>query len=184
MVARASSSAPAYRKLTRLHRTVGLLSQLWLGPDHLLHVQSTGYTESYRRFYLRDIQCLLIVHTGRRTYLALTLLVLLLIVAAIMAGVGSGGVGYAILVGAFLPFFLWNHLLGPGCRVVVVTAVHQESIPALSRLPRTRRIVAELTALIEAAQADLAAGPPPDAPVVEGGTTPPLPPPLPPLPTS
>jgi len=182
MTVASASPATPYRKLTRVHRTVGLLSQLWLGPDHLLHVQSTGYTESYRRFYLRDIQCLLIVHTARRTYLALTLVILFFVVAAIMAGVGSGTGGYVILAVVFLPFFLWNHLLGPGCRAVLVTAVHQENIAALSRLPKTRRIVAELKALIEAAQVDLAAEPVPAAPVAsagDGGTVPPLPPPLP-----
>lgn len=174
--------APAYRKLTRLHRTLGAMSQLWLGPDHLLHVQSTGYTESYRRFYLRDIQCMLVVHTGRRTYLAITLAVFVLILAAMMAQGGSGLVGFVILGVVFLPLFLWNHLLGPGCRVVVITAVQQENVASLSRLPKTRRVLGELQALIEAAQADLAAGPAaaPVAPAAETGTTPPIPPPLPP----
>lgn len=182
MAAPAATPAPAYRKLTRLHRTLGAMSQLWLGPDHLLHVQSTGYTESYRRFYLRDIQCMLVVHTGRRAYLALTLGAIMLIIVAFMTQGGAGPVGFGILAAVFLPLFLWNHLLGPGCRVVLITAVQQENIASLSRLPKTRRVLGELRTQIEAAQADLAVVPEvvPAAPVPETGTTPPIPPPLPP----
>lgn len=174
---------PAYRKLTRMHRGIGAMSQLWLGGDHLLQVMSTGYTESYRRFYLRDIQSLLIVHTARRTYLAVTLSVLVLIVALILNSAGGGLAGFAILAGVFFPFFLWNHLLGAGCRVVIITAVQQENVPSLSRLPKTRRILRELKPLIETAQADLVSASPAAADgagAAAAGTTPALPPPLPP----
>ncbi len=189
MPATTSSPSTVYRRLTRLHRGFGVMSQLWLGGDHLLHLTSTGYTETYRRCYLREIQSMLIVHTGRRTYIALTLSVLALIIAVIMRQAGSGFIGYSILSGAFIPLFLWNHLLGTGCRVVVITAVQQERVPSLSRLPKTRRIIAELKPLIEAAQAELTM-PPVEEAVVEASAAPapveippllppPLPPPLP-----
>jgi hypothetical protein len=176
-----SPPPPVYRKLTRMSRGVGTMTQLWLGADHLLQVQSTGYTETYRRFYLRDIQTMLIVHTARRTYIAITLAVLLLIAVIIVVSADGGAAGAGIAAGIFLPFFLWNHLLGPGCRVVAVTAVQQENVPSLCRLPKTRRILANLRPLIEAAQGDLGSAP------VAGGTTsplslastPPIPPPLP-----
>ena len=42
-------------------------SSLWLGRDHLLCVDSSGYTETYKRFYFRDIQAVTIVATKRRT---------------------------------------------------------------------------------------------------------------------
>ncbi|RXK53327.1 hypothetical protein ESB00_16655 [Oleiharenicola lentus] len=187
MAAPVAAPAPAYRKLTRMHRTLGAMSQLWLGSDHLLHVQSTGYTESYRRFYLRDIQCMLVVHTGRRTYLAITLAAIALIIVAFMSQMGAGVVGFGILAAIFAPLFLWNHLLGPGCRVVVVTAVQQENVASLCRLPKTRRVLGEVRTLIEAAQADLAVDSPAAgaAPAADTGTTPSIPPPLPPpLPTS
>lgn len=188
MSAATTPPPPLYRKLTSMHRGVGLMSQLWLGSDHLLHVTSTGYTENYRRCYLRDIQSMLIVHTGRRSYIGIALSVVVLIVAVIMRSAGSGVVGYVIMAGVFLPFFIWNHLLGSGCRVVVITSTQQEKVPSLSRLPKTRRIMAELKPLIEAAQADLSSAPeeagvrgaPAAAPVQTGSS---LPPPLPPLPS-
>ena len=177
MAAPTATPPPAYRKLTRMHSGLGMRTQLCLGRDHLLHVQSTGYTETYRRFYLRDIQSLLIVHTAARTYIAVALAALLLIGFLIVRSAGGGPVAYGVMGGIFLPFFLWNHLLGAGCRVVIVTAVQQENVRALSRLPKTRRILAELQSLIEAAQADLPVGP--AAVPVRPGTTPPMPPPLP-----
>ena len=155
MTAVPSIQPVVYRKLTRLHRGIGLMSHLWLGDDHLLHVTSTGYTESYRRCYLREIQTMLIVHTARRTYLALTLAVLMLIVMLIIRSADGGWVAYAMMTAIFLPLLLWNHLLGTGCRVVIITAVQQEKVSSLSRLPRTRRIIAQLKPLIEAAQSDL-----------------------------
>ena len=174
------AAAPVYRKLTRMRNGLGTRTQLWLGPDHLLHLNSTGYSESYRRFYLRDIQSLLIVHTSARTYTAVALAVILMIIFLIVRSAGGGVTGYAILGAIFLPFFLWNHLSGAGCRVVIVTAVQQENVRALSRLPKTRRVLGELKTLIEAAQADLSVSATATGAPSTPGTTPPMPPPLPP----
>jgi len=154
MVEVSTIPAPAYRKLTRMKRGVGTMTQLWLGSDHLLHVSSTGYTESYRRFYLRDIQTMLIVYTGRRIYLAATLIGLMLLCIVIANAAGGGLIGFGIVVVLFVALLIWNHLLGAGCKVVVVSAVQQASLSSLCRLPKTRRILAELKPLIEAAQAE------------------------------
>ncbi|HEY4249521.1 MAG TPA: hypothetical protein VGM64_22045 [Lacunisphaera sp.] len=189
MAATITSPLIVYRKLTGLHRGFGMMSQLWLGGDHLLHLTSTGYTETYRRCYLREIQSLLIVHTARRTYIAIILAVLMWIIGMIMLMKGSGWVGYAILAAAFAPFFVWNYLLGTGCRVVMITAVQQERVASLCRLPKTRRVITELKPLIEAAQVELTM-PPLEESVVEASAAPlpvkippllppPLPPPLP-----
>lgn len=144
-----------YRKLTRMSRSIGLMTQLWLGPDHLLQVQSTGYTETYQRFYFRDIQALQVVHGDRRLYYGLTFAGIGLIASLIALAAEGEWPVFAIIWGVLLPLLLWNHFLGAGCRVVVVTAVQQERFPSLSRLPKTRRVLAELKPLIEAAQSDL-----------------------------
>jgi hypothetical protein len=181
--------APAYRKLTRLKRGLGVLTQLWLGADHLLYVNSNGYTETYRRFYFRDIQSLLIVHTARRTYYATALLVVLLFLVMIVNVNGGGIPAFMVIVGIFAALLAWNHLLGAGCRVVIVTAVQQENIRCLSRLPKTRRVLREIQPLIEAAQIEHLNPPAPATPLAPPavpGEMPPLlspaslPPPLPP----
>lgn len=173
----------AYRKLTGMKRGLGSMSQLALGSDHLLHITSTGYTEAYRRFYLRDIQAMLIVHTARRAIYAAVLASLGLIVLTMVTTGGGGAVGIGIVAAIFGGLLIWNHVRGEGCRVVVVTAVQQENVHALCRLPATRRVLAELQPLIEAAQADLvavAAAPGGEVPADAGLSTPPIPPPLPP----
>lgn len=174
----------AYRKLTGMKRGLGTMSQLALGPDHLLHITSTGYTEAYRRFYLRDIQAMLIVHTARRAIYAAVLGSLALIVLTMVTTGGGGAVGIAIIATIFGGLLIWNHVRGPGCRVVVVTAVQQENVHALCRLPATRRVLAELRPLIEAAQAHLATAPAAasgePAAADAGLSAPPIPPPLPP----
>src|SRR5208283_5906459 len=60
---------PQYQRLTR-ERTPARFavasiarSSLWLGDDHLLFVECTGYTETYKRFYFRDIQAITIRKT-------------------------------------------------------------------------------------------------------------------------
>ena len=39
-------------------------AKLFLGKDHILSLQSTGYTESYKRFYFKDIQAIVAQKTG------------------------------------------------------------------------------------------------------------------------
>ncbi|MBI5426278.1 MAG: hypothetical protein HZA32_19560 [Opitutae bacterium] len=180
-------STPVYRKLTPLKRGFGVLSQLCLAPDHLLHLTSTGYNETYRRFYLRDIQAMLIVHTARRVIYASVFVVVGLLALMIVHSAGGGAWGMSIVGAVVAALLVWNHLRGAGCRVVVITAVQQENVNALCRLPRTRKVLAELRPLIEAAQADLAAANAADVapPAESGGASaapipPPLPPPLPP----
>jgi hypothetical protein len=41
---------------------------LWLGADHLLQVEHTGYTEEYKRFYFRDIQGITVQKDNRFLY--------------------------------------------------------------------------------------------------------------------
>ena len=58
-----------YKRLTRRGRQTtissvsSVSSNLWLGKDHLLLVESNGYSERYKRFYFKDIQALIIRKT-------------------------------------------------------------------------------------------------------------------------
>jgi hypothetical protein len=106
-----------------------------------------------------------------------------LLAAMIVHSADGGTIGLSIVGGIALLLLVWNHLRGAGCRVVVITAVQQENVEALCRLPRARKVLAELRPLIEAAQADLAtaaAAEPVGATTAAGLSTPPIPPPLPP----
>src|SRR5438270_8932541 len=71
-----------YKRLTRARPRAKFAvvsagsSSLWLGKDHLLCIDSSGYTENYKRFYFRDIQALVIRKTERHKYFALACAVL------------------------------------------------------------------------------------------------------------
>jgi hypothetical protein len=58
---------------------VGMRSRLYCGSDHLLLVQSTGYTEDYRRVFFRDIRYVVTRENRRNIWLSCTFAGLILI---------------------------------------------------------------------------------------------------------
>jgi len=153
-----------YTRLTRNSSGVGTVASLWLGPDHLLLIRSTGYTENYARVQFRDIKGIFLTAGERRRVWGLIWGVLGGISGLIMVTALVGHetpIASAIFFGVGLVAFVWNHLLGPGCGVFVVTQVQTLALPALVRRNKAQRILAQLQPLIEAAQAGLVPAPPP-----------------------
>ena len=152
--------AKLYTRLTRNAASFGSYASLWLAPDHLMIVRSTGYNENYSRLQLADLKGIFLTETDRRMWwgifwgvvggwpgvaLAITLLNRdTPIVSAIFFVIGAIG-------------FVWNHLLGRGCRAYVLTGVQTAELPSLVRIKKARRIIARVQPLIAAAQADLVA---------------------------
>lgn len=154
----------SYTRLTRNVAGIAGYSSLWLAADHLVIVRSAGYTESYTRIELRDIKAIFLLPSDRRMWR--TLIVGLLTAFPLLAFINGlvsrqTPVASAILLAAGVVAIGWNHALGRGCRAHVVTAVQTAEVP-LVRLPKARRVLAQLDPLIRAAQADLsgAAGSP------------------------
>ena len=52
----AASPRSAYRRFPGTGRYLLNRVLLYVGPDHLLQVTATGYSENYRRFFFHDIQ--------------------------------------------------------------------------------------------------------------------------------
>ena len=146
-----------------LRRAIAAISaprcRLWLGPDHLLAVESTMASESYRRFYFRDIEGFVIRRTAGRQIWNWALLAGALITAGPFVAVWySAGESIAPLVVAaviaafWLVFILINTFRGPTCQTHVRTAVQLEQLPSLSRLPVALKVLAILRPAIEEAQ--------------------------------
>jgi hypothetical protein len=152
---------PASRSIFGLV-TVGR-SNLWLAPDHLLAVDSNGYSESYKRFYFRDIQAVAVVTTNRRGLWNLVLaLPSVVCLAILITGALPGGnmeIGSAIASGVGAAFFggliVVNSLRGPTCRCEIRTAVQTGRMPSLRRLKLTSRTLDRLRPLIIGAQGQL-----------------------------
>jgi hypothetical protein len=54
-----------YRRLPGCRRGLFRGASVWLGTDHLLAVQSMRFREEYKRFYLRDVQAIVVADAPR-----------------------------------------------------------------------------------------------------------------------
>jgi hypothetical protein len=167
------STAPkTYTRLTRDTSGVGTYTSLWLAADHLMVVTASGVNESYARFDLRDVQGFFLTPTKRRMAWGLgwgAIAVTSLVVVLMSWGSRSGPIVSPIFLIVSLGALIWNHLLGEGCAVHIVTEVQTARLPPLIRMGKARKALARLQPLIEAAQADLVA-----PPAVTGAPEPPV----------
>jgi hypothetical protein len=155
-----------YQRLTRARSRTAFgavsvsRSCLWQGKDHLLRIDSSGYTESYKRFYFRDIQAVTIVATKRRVVLNGVLLVPLVICLVGLAtnlfplpkGNAAASIAWAVFTVIFAVPLLINNMLGPTCTCYLRTAVQTEELSSLNRVRRARKVLDRIRPLITAAQ--------------------------------
>ncbi|MEY4388128.1 MAG: hypothetical protein RLY20_3411 [Verrucomicrobiota bacterium] len=164
-----------YIRLAKPHMKSGVQvassnrSSLWLGKDHLLCVETTGYTETYKRFFFRDIQVFTLHRTSRRLtlgiLLSLPIVGCLTIVGFAISDIAqrrttdSGDViGLSVLGGLIVLFgvpFILNLVRGPGCVCTLRTAVQDEEIPAIKRVQQAEKIFTRVRPLIAEAQGTL-----------------------------
>lgn len=151
-----------YKRLAGRKRGLGKQYALWLGDDHLLAVESTGYSEEYTRYYLKDIQALITRRTARGTALntingAAVLISLLAGIACYEAGnAPSPGVYTSgIFGGFFLILLLWNLFGGPTCRCHLRVPLGIEELPSLDRLKKVKKALARLRPMIGDLQGDI-----------------------------
>lgn len=153
-----------YQRLTRARaRSVFAVvfqsrSSLWLGPDHLLGVDTNGYSETYKRFYFRDIQAVTIQESPRQnTWNAILMLpvvisLVFLIISWLEPNKTASLVVWSILAVLVTVPFVLNNLLGATCVCQLRTAVQIEALPSLCRVRQTRKVLAKIRPLIAAAQ--------------------------------
>ncbi len=154
-----------YRRLTRTRvRQQGLLtafqlrSSLWLGKDHVLCVDSSGYTEEYKRFYFRNIQAIIIRRTERWKIWAYVLCVPAALCALVALASREPVVNwiFGVLGSIFVAALLIDLALGPTCVSQLRTAVQTEELPSLNRVRRAHKALARLRPLIAEVQGQLA----------------------------
>jgi hypothetical protein len=143
-----------YVKLPGVGHQIGSYTRLYRGADHLLQVSSVTFSESYKRFYFRDIQAFIVIRTNDWLAVIGLFLLLALLLTGLAMGVGdsAGSVVLGGCAGLMLVLALIVGVRGPSCRCHVRTAVQTEKLPSLNRLRRAEKILAELTPLIAAAQ--------------------------------
>jgi hypothetical protein len=160
-----------YKRLTRARTrssfAVAFMSRtsLWLGNDHLLFVDSSGYTETYKRFYFRDIQAITTQQTERDRVWSIVLGIAFIFCLFIIlftqpkgspAGWSGGEMAGEIVLGGLMAvivlLFLINFFFSPTCKTFLHTAVQTEELPSLCRVRQTRNVLEKIRPLIAAAQ--------------------------------
>ncbi len=134
-------------------------TRLYAGADHLLLLRRRFFSETLHRFYFADIQALVVKRTPEGG-----------MVNGILVLLMAFSVGLFFLSPSFLPLsngeelllilvsagwgvgLVVNVLLGPVCTTEVVTAVHRESLPCLSRWRTAQRTLALVIPQIQAVQ--------------------------------
>ena len=124
---------------------LAIRTRLYAGPDHLMVVQSTGYTEEYKRIFYGDLRYLTVVQTPRQMW---TGIVSAIFIAIILIALLYWNLPWpaALLIG--VPLLVWfavNLFLGPTCRCYLNTHVQTVQLPA----PRRMQKVPVLRAFLE-----------------------------------
>jgi hypothetical protein len=137
-------------------------SSLWLGDDHLLLVETTGYSETYKRFFFRDVQAFTVYKTKTRVvwnwiWAIILTLSLLIIWASTYDNLEAPGalIAASIVLVVFGMPLLLNNLFGPTCSCQIRTAVQTEALPSLCRVRKTQKVMNRIRPLIIAAQGQL-----------------------------
>ncbi len=130
---------------------------LYLGDDHILAVDSNGFSEDYKRFYFSDIQAIITRKTGRgdNWSIALALMIACALTGGLSLEVESARILSWILTGTFFVFLLIKVVRGPTCLGHIMTAVQEDQLPSLNRMRVTRRVIGILKAVIENSQGRL-----------------------------
>jgi len=162
---------PAYKRLTRervprqftFSAVSTARSSLWLGDDHLLLVDRNGFTETYKRFYFRDIQAFIVRATRTRMVwnwvlgIPAALCLFFVIFRALdVRGFDTGAIVIICIVSVLcgIPLF-FNNFFGTTSTCQIRTAVQTEELPSLCRLRQTRKVLEKIRPLIAAAQGQL-----------------------------
>jgi len=142
-----------YRRLPGRGATLTYYASLYESSDHLLQAASTGYTETYKRFYFRDIQAIIIRKTNWSLFWSLIWFLPALVLASLaLANRGAMEPAFWVGTGLLLLGVVINQALGPTCICHVQTAVQTEKLPSLKRIRTARRILNRIKPHIEAAQ--------------------------------
>jgi len=152
-----TTSSPTYVRVRGTGKNVLARIKLYLGPDHLLQVTSNGFSETYKRFFFRDIQVISLHKTATGTIWNVVwagLTAMFALIAAVVAWSGdAGSIVLWILAGLMAGFLGLNLAWGPTCACYIQTAVQQQRLFSMSRIPRARKLINRVKPLLAEAQA-------------------------------
>jgi hypothetical protein len=147
-----------YRKLASA-RKMGFATGGWISlhaaADHLLLRSSSGFVETYHRFYFADVEAITVRHTARGFYWNAALSVWLFASLAVMLANPPPHVASGAFAGFFALLLILNISFGATCVTQLQTRVQTRALP-IRRVRKALRVVDRLFKTIEAAQAQIA----------------------------
>jgi hypothetical protein len=150
-----------YRKLPGDFRGFFRRNTLWLGPDHLLLVDSTRFSETYKRFYLPDIQTIIIRKAPR--FVLPYYWVVLAVAALILLLVGLNPFRQilfwpAMAIITAVAVYVYIASMFQSCTCHLITRVSKVELGSLFRLRAARQFVDQVTPRIFEVQGQLPEG--------------------------
>ena len=140
----------------------GQSETLMLCEDHLLHVESDGYTERYRRFNYADIESIVTAPSKRRKRINVMLVVVFLVIFIISYAIALSmnippdrvydrmfTMFFCLAIVFILPVTI-NEFRGPTCKTVLRTRVTTVTLTSLRRVESTEKALAMLEEKISA----------------------------------
>lgn len=158
----ADNETQQYRRVRWQNGGAFSRGSLWLAGDHVLQITSSGIQERYQRFYLRDIKAIMIcdAHSSPVGGLICGFFAFIFgmgMFLALLPPASSGGVTVLFVFFAITLLmtilFLWR---GRTVKVFAVTELQTVLWRSVARKWQSEKLLAQLTPLINAAQADLA----------------------------
>ena len=142
-----------YRKVRGAGRGTFERVRLYFGPDHLLQVKSTGHSETYSRFYFRDIQALQLRQTSFGTMITVALAGFTILFASVALMTDDiAQIVWAVFSGVCLALLAVNFFQGPTCHCQIRTAVQTRRLDSLNRLKQAQTFLAQIKPEIDAGQ--------------------------------
>jgi hypothetical protein len=132
-------------------KLAAIRTRLYEGPDHLLLVQSAGYTEEYKRVFYRDVRYAIARKDQGQVWQGVVSGCFFL-AACLLFLTPMHPVGVAIICFPFLIWFVLNLVLGPTCRIYINTDVQTIELPVPRRLGRLPKLVTFLNTKISPEQ--------------------------------
>src|ERR1035438_1386993 len=138
-------SSENYRRLRGRRWSPGSSASLWMGSDHILLVKSAWFREEYKRFYLRDIQAILVAPCAR-FYVSTPMLVcaLLWLLPGLFMAFWPSAIAIVWGVGTTAMAATWLAIsIASSCRCRIYTAVSKDDLPSLYRTWTARKFRSE-----------------------------------------
>ena len=128
---------------------------LYAAADHLLLRVSSGFVETYRRFYFVDIEAITVRTTVRGIFWNIALGLALFVAVLVILLKPSPHIVSGFFAAIFGFLLTLNIALGKTCATQLQTRVQKRALP-IRRLRKALRVVDQLSTKIQIAQAEMA----------------------------